>query len=88
MIRYWVAFKILGSPSILSIKTTINATNIVVGCPSNWPVIPVDSGKRICRPFNGCLVPLIECLFSRICLWLPLSEFKVIVLKHLKVPLF
>lgn len=58
----------------------IDATNIVVGDPLNWSVLQVDSGKRICNPFDGCPVPFYECMFTRIGLWMPLFEFDVVVL--------
>lgn len=57
-----MALEIIGTPYVLSIEGAIDATNIVVGYPSDWYVLPVYSGKRIYIPFDGCLV-----LFMSVC---------------------
>lgn len=80
-----MAAKIVETHSILSIEASINATNTYVSCPSDWHVIPVDLGIRICNSFDECSVPFYGCLFTRIGLQLPLYEFEMTILKYLKV---
>lgn len=47
---------------------------------SNW------SGEIICSSSDNCSLPVYECIFTKIGLWLPFSYFEVVILKHLKVP--
>lgn len=85
-IKYnWVAAEVLRTPSILSTKTNIGTTDIVVSDPPDWLIVHVDSQKRICNSFDEWSVSFYECLFTLVGLQLPLSEFEVAILKHLKV---
>lgn len=77
----------MDTPSVLKIEATIEVVGSVVGDPKNWLALPVDSEIRIYNSFDECTIPLYEFLLTRIGLWLPFSDFEVVVLKHLKVPL-
>lgn len=65
--------------------TDIIVVDITINDPLYWLVVSVGLEKRICNSFDDYLVPLYECMFSRIGLWLPLFDFEVVVIKHLKV---
>lgn len=69
----------VGIPSALNTDASIEAFKIVVDG------LLVSLEKGICIFLNDWVVPLYECLLTRIELWLPFSDFKVILLKHLKV---
>lgn len=75
----------VGTLSFLNTTAGINATNITVDDRLYWSVFPMDLEKRIYRSFNDSSIPLYECMFTRIGLCLPLFDFEVGVLKHLKV---
>lgn len=70
---------------VLSTEATIDAARIVVRNSLEWSILLVGSKKRICSSFKDCMISLYECLFTRIELWLPFSDFEVVVLNHLKV---
>lgn len=70
---------------ILSNSVVVIAGNITAGCPTNSSVILVVSDRRICSTFEECSIPFYACMFTRINLWLLLSEFKLEVLKFQKV---
>lgn len=63
----------------------MSATNILSACPTEWSVLPVELGKRICSIFEEWSIPFYECLLTWMNIWLSLSGFKVEVLKFLKV---
>lgn len=69
----------------MSTKATLKDANIVVGGPLEWLVLPVSGEKRLCSYFDDRMVPFHECMFTRIGLRWPFSEFEVVVLKHFKV---
>lgn len=71
--------------SIMNTGTDIIFIDITTSDPLYWSVLYVGLEKIICNSFDDYLVPLYECMFSRIRLWLPLSDFEVVVIKHLKV---
>lgn len=75
----------VGTLFVLNTETTIGTVDIIVNDPSEWLVLPVDSEKRICNSFDVCLCPFYECLFTRVVMWLPLSKFEVVFVKHLKI---
>lgn len=78
----WVATKIVGTPSILNVETTIAIVDITFSDLLNYFVPLLRSEKMICSFFDGCFVPLYECMFTMIGLWLSFSEFEVTVMKH------
>lgn len=80
---YRVDAKIVGTPSILSTGASIDAANIVVDYFLYWSIILMDLRKRITNSFYGCSVPFFKCLLIRIDVWLPLSTFKMALLKYL-----
>lgn len=45
----------------------------------------MGSEKRICSSFEDCMIEFYECLFTRIGLWLPFSDFEVVILNYLQV---
>lgn len=67
---------------------TVDAANIMVDITSNWSFLPVYPTKRVCSAFEGCLEPFLVCIFTRINLCLPISEFEVEVWKYLKFALY
>lgn len=81
----WVDTKIVGSSSVMRSEIVIDDAVIMVGDPLEWLILLVGLKKRICSSFDDCMIPLYECLFTRIRLCLPYYSFKLVVLKHLKV---
>lgn len=81
----WVNAKIVGTPSVLNTKVTIDVVDITVNGPFVWLALPVGLEKRACSSFDYCLVSVYECLFTWIRLQLSFSNFEVVVLKHLKI---
>lgn len=77
--------KIMDTPSILSNDVSIYAIRIMFNDPLKWLALPVKLEKRICSSFDDCVISLYECMFTRIRLRLPFSNFEVAVLKHLRV---
>lgn len=73
----WLELEKLGTPYILSDFTFISVIDIIVAHPTDWSVLFVESGKRICHTFRECSVSFYEFLFTCIILRLPLFEFKV-----------
>lgn len=67
----------MGTLLALNTEAAINASDIVVGNPLEWLAFLVESEKRICSSFD-------ECLFIRIGLRSPFSNFELVALKHLK----
>lgn len=57
----------------------------MVGDSPDMLVLPMNSKSRICSSFDRCSISFQECFSSMVGLWLPLYEFEVVVLKHLKV---
>lgn len=82
---YRVDTKVVGTTFVLSEAHKIKSFNQDVGPSSNWSFSHIESGQRICNPFNRCLVPFHKCLFYRLRFRLPLNKFKVGVLNHLRV---
>lgn len=70
---------------VLSTEATIDAARIMVRNSLEWSILLVGSENRICNSFKDWVISLYECLFTRIELWLPFSDFEVVVLNHLKV---
>lgn len=81
----WVDTKIVGSSSVMRSEVVIDDAGIMVGDPLEWSILPVGPKERICSSFDDYVIPLYECLFTRIRLCLPFYSFEVVVLKHLKV---
>lgn len=61
-----VEAKVVGTPSILSIKAVINVVGIMVSGLLVLLVLPMCPKKRMWIPFDGCSIPLYECLLKRI----------------------
>lgn len=64
-------------------KDIINV-GIIVDNSLNWSTLPVCPTKRICISFEGCSVPLYECLFTRLGVRLPFSDFEVAMMNRLR----
>lgn len=45
--------------------------------PSLRQVLFLEEDKKLCSTYEGCVIPLHECLFSKICLTLPFNDFNV-----------
>lgn len=82
----WVDNSVADTPSIFSIEASIDVTEILAGNPLKWSALPVGSDKRISTSFDNYAIPLYECLFTKVGVLLPFSNFQVSVLKNLKVP--
>lgn len=81
----WVEVGVVGASSVLNTEVEIEVVSIMVGDPKDWSVLSVDLKKRICGSFDDCEVPLYEFLFTMIGFQMPLSDFKVSILKLRKV---
>lgn len=81
----WMDAKVVGTPFVMNIETPIDAADIPFRDPMDWLNLFVGLERRICNSFDDCSVMLYECLFIKIGLRLSLSEFEMVVLKHLKV---
>lgn len=75
----------VGTLTVLSTKATTDVVGIMVGDPLDWSIFSVGPGERICKSFDDYLISFYECMLTRIGLWVPLSNFKVASMKHLKV---
>lgn len=76
----------MGTSYIFSDLEAISTVEIMVGHPSDWLVFLVEACKRICNTFENDSILFYEYLFTRINLWLPLSNLKLEDLKFPKVP--
>lgn len=76
--------KVIGTHSTLNIIVAINV-DIMVGNSLDWSVLPLDFVERICSSFEGCLVLLYECLFTKLRVHFPFSIFEVVVMNRLRV---
>lgn len=56
-----------------------------LGSSSEWKVLHVDHSKIVCSRFDGCELPLHECLFYRVGFRLTLNKFDVGVMNHLGI---
>lgn len=63
--------RIMGTSSVMSTEDAIDAARIMVSNPSKRLVLPLEPEKIICISFDGCVIPLYECLFTQIIMWLP-----------------
>lgn len=50
-----------------------------------WFVFPVSPEVRIQNSFEGCSFPLHECLFTKLEICLPFSDFEVVMMEHFGV---
>ncbi|CAI8590874.1 unnamed protein product [Vicia faba] len=83
---HWVAAKIVRNPFVLNTTKVIAHVNIIIGDMLNWVILPLGPDVRVCNTFEGCSIPLYECLFNMFGIHLLISNFEVAVLKHLKIP--
>lgn len=77
---FQVDYELLGTIFALDSHAVVMGAIIEVCRLSDWLVLPVESGKRICGSFRECLIPFYGCLFIQINLWLPLTGFEKEVL--------
>lgn len=75
----------VGTHSILSIVEAISNVDIMVGNSLDWLILLVCPEERICNSFEGCSVPVYECLFIRLGTCLPFFDFEVVVMDRLRV---
>lgn len=78
--------KIVGTHLVLNIVEVITHDNIMISDTPYFVIILVGPSDRVCNSFEGCLVPLYECLFTRLRIHLLFSDFEVDMMNHLKVP--
>lgn len=77
--------KILCTSLAFSIGAAIDAIDIMVDGSLESLALSMGSKKRIRRSFDDCVILFYECLFRRLRIQLPFSDFKVVILKYLKV---
>lgn len=77
--------KIVWTPSILNIVGDVTKAEITVDDPPDWVIIPIGPDERVCKSFEGCSVPLYECIFSMFEIRLSFSDFEMVVIDHLKI---
>lgn len=82
---YWANAEVVETLYVLKDEVDITFPDIMVGNASNFLVILVDPAKRVCISLDGCSIPLYECLFTRLGVRFPFSDFEVVVLNQLKV---
>lgn len=56
----------MSTPIVLSIKATVGAARIMVVDAMELSILLVRQKKRICNSFDGYMIPLYVCLFTRI----------------------
>lgn len=83
----WVEVEIVGTLSILNSHTIIEVVGVMVGDPQGWSAFLVGLEKRICDSFDNLAFILYKCMFMRIGVRIPFSDFEVVVLKCLNVTL-
>lgn len=75
----------MGSPSILGVGVETEVVHLVVDDPQYLSAVPVGLEKRIYSSFDDRAVQINKCMFTRMGLGLPFSDFEVVVPKYLKV---
>lgn len=81
-----MAAEVIVTPSVLNTTKPIARAGINVGDSSNWLILPVGPKEMICISFEGCSVPLYECLFTRLWVCFPFSDCEVFAINLLKFP--
>lgn len=84
-IYHWMTSKIVGTPYVLNIMNAVTQANITISNPPDWEIPLVGPEMRVCSSFEGCLVPLYECLFIRLGIRFHFSDFEVVVIDHKKI---
>lgn len=79
-----VAVKIVGTFSILNIVEVVIQANFMVGNSPDWAILLIGLNEGACGSFEGYSVPLYGCLFTRLGMCLPFSDFKMAMMNHLK----
>lgn len=77
--------EVVWTPSSINIVEVITNVAIMVTNSYDWSVLPLGSTERICSSFEGCSVPLYECLFTKLRVRPPFFDFEVVVMNHLRV---
>lgn len=86
VVKYgWMNAKNSGDPSVLNTEATIDAIDITIVGPWIGRFFLWFWKKMIGSSLYDCFVPFYKCMFIRIGLWLPFSDFEVAIVKHLKV---
>lgn len=80
-----VVVKTVGTFSILNIVEVVTQANFMVGNSPDWAILLIGLNEGVCGSFEGYLVPLYGCLFTRLGTCLPFSDFKMAMMNHLKV---
>lgn len=77
-----MAVKIVGTLSVLNIVDIVTESDIMVENTPNYAILPLGLDEMTCSSFEGCSVPLYECLFTRLRIRLPFFKFEVVVIDH------
>lgn len=81
---HWTTVEIVETSFVLNTINVIIQTNITIGNPLDWPILPIGLDERVCNSFEGCSVPMYACFFTRLWICLPLSKFEVAMMNNLK----
>lgn len=79
----WMDRETLESVSVFACGGGLDHTSINMGSSSIRGVFPRDGDKRICRKYDGCIIPFHMCLFFLIGLsCLPFNDIEISILNH------
>lgn len=62
---HWVTTKIIETPSILNTVDVVTEANITVGNILDWDILLVGLNERVYISFEGFLIPLYKCFFTK-----------------------
>lgn len=76
----------MGRSFVFNNAQSLEGSYLNMGLSFGWFVFHIPPNKRVCSSFDGCLVPVYECLFSTLGFRIPFNDFEVDVLNHLRIP--
>lgn len=71
--------------SIFTCEHYLDHAITTVGPSEDWVMILPKEDKSICSKYDGCIVPIHECLFSLIGFHIPFNDLKVEVFNYLLI---
>ena len=79
---------IVGVVSVFVRENVFDQSWTNMGPSTYWHVFPPHGNKSLCIQYDGCDIPIHECVLSVICYQLPFNKLEVSVLKHLLISPF
>lgn len=67
---------------VLNTVEAITQANITVGDSLGWVILLVSPDERVCSSFEGYSILLYECLFIKLGVRPPFSNFEVAIMNH------